>query len=512
MSDNSSTQASDDEVVVSSQASDDSGDDHDRKSASPDRSNIIEESVFIASSQPPAPSQRALPRYAPLPSMPLAAMPPGTRAPHDRLKPTFDGTYPNLHRVYNANSKAVAHVAWEYASAQEIWSIVTSSFLTSGSKATSNAYYKLECTKYVHELLRRALQTDQNNQIWKELTDLPALNWTLQHFNLACAQPGVLPALRQRMSAYNKTRPISIKNGLFQDATATQIDMCRVAALMVEPVMFEFLAAKSNPVQDRTHTDNKALRAKYISESCMLELTRLHNDVAFVPQANADVTHYCRDFFVSTAHPAEHRDFGWVSTHFNKIRSTMGTMIINFNQSGNLANGLGDDERDDIFWNRFGGKQPVWMYIYLLWDHGRDSTYAWNAIQLPQDQRMDIGVRADSPPPAAPAETTQKGKGGKSAKKRAVRDEEAGAQEQLLQVSTTLLKQFCEKDPTTSSSTSELVASQRAKALSDHADIIRHQLDKTTETNVAIRQTLQSTLDGLLVDLCAVTRKEASRS
>jgi hypothetical protein len=82
----------------------------------------------------------------------------------------------------------------------------------------------------------------------------------------------------------------------------------------------------------------------------------------------------------------------------------------------------------------------------------------------------------------------------------------------LLQVSTTLLKQFCEKDPTTSSSTSELVASQRAKALSDHADIIRHQLDKTTETNVAIRQTLQSTLDGLLVDLCAVTRKEASRS
>jgi hypothetical protein len=319
------------------------------------------------------------------------------------------------------------------------------------------------------------------------------------------------------MSTYNKTRPIAIKNGLFQDATATQIDMCRVAALMVEPAMFEFLAAKSNPVQDRDHINNKELRAKAISEQCMVELTRLYNDVDYVPQANADVTHYCRDFFVSTAQPAERRDFGWISTHFNKIRSTMGTMINRFNQSGNLQNGLGDDERDSVFWNRFCGKQLVWMYIYLLWDHGRDSSYAWNAIILPDDQRMDIGVRHDSPTRAAAADTTQKGKGGRSAKKRAVLNKDGGAQEQLLQVSTTLLRQFCEKYTTlattsSSASTSELVASQRAKALSDHADIIRHQLDKTPETNAAMRQTLHTALDGLLADLCAITTKQASRS
>ena len=53
-----------------------------------------------------------------------------------------------------------------------------------------------------------------------------------------------------------------IASGLFLDATAVQIDTCRLAALMVEPEMFTFLVEKSDPGQGRVHSDNPNLRAQ----------------------------------------------------------------------------------------------------------------------------------------------------------------------------------------------------------------------------------------------------------
>ncbi len=114
--------------------------------------------------------------------------------------------------------------------------------------------------------------------------------------------------------AYNRINKIRIVNGFFVDATAVQVDTCRLAALMVEPVMFQFLAEKSDPGQGRQDADNPNLRAKALAADCMRELTRLHNDVEFVPHASANISDYCPDMFICIAQPSEPRDFGWITS------------------------------------------------------------------------------------------------------------------------------------------------------------------------------------------------------
>jgi hypothetical protein len=97
---------------------------------------------------------------------------------------------------------------------------------------------------------------------------------------------------------------------MFQDATAVQIDTCRLAALMVEPEMFTYLVEKLDPGQGRVHSDNPNLRAQALASNCMKKLTALHNDVNFVPTESAEVTDYAPHFFLSIAQPAEQMDFG----------------------------------------------------------------------------------------------------------------------------------------------------------------------------------------------------------
>ena len=126
----------------------------------------------------------------------------------------------------------------------------------------------------------------------------------------------MLDLLREKMQVYHRSKPISIRNGLFEDATAVQIDTCRLAALMVEPCMFAFLAEKSDPPQGRNASDNQALRAQALAQQCMQELQRLHNDAAFTPAQNADIAPWCRDLFICISQPAEQRDYAWIATTF----------------------------------------------------------------------------------------------------------------------------------------------------------------------------------------------------
>lgn len=90
----------------------------------------------------------------PLPQLPLASVPTGTRAVYDRLKPMYEATFPNVHRFFNAKSRAEAAVSWEWCSPEEIWSIVTCKFLASGAQKTM-AWYQNEALKYVRDLLTR---------------------------------------------------------------------------------------------------------------------------------------------------------------------------------------------------------------------------------------------------------------------------------------------------------------------------------------------------------------------
>jgi hypothetical protein len=325
-----------------------------------------------------------------------------------------------------------------------------------------------------------------------------------------CKQPGVLQQLRIHLATYNKKYAIKIFTGLFVDATSVQIDTCRLAALMVEPCMGVFLANKCSPGQGRDHSDNPALRARALLQECMQELQRLHNDVDFVPQANASITLYCPDIFISTAAPAEQRDYAWICTTFQSIKTTMGTFMANFTGSGKNGNEFNDSVRDTDFWDNFCKRQPMWMYIYLLWDHGRHTSLAWNTILLPETQTFDLGgsdVIVPPTPPTSPPphHSSSKKKGGK---KRVARDEEEDA---LLAVSQGILQKLSTPPPSSqnsgsTSSRKEVETAQAAKAFSEHADVLRKQLREVdAEDSQGVKALLTASLTTVLKKLAALT-------
>jgi hypothetical protein len=122
--------------------------------------------AFVHDSQPPFESQESQSQHPkipdsyhvvsrfPLPGAAYASMPPGNRAVHDRLKPAFVAMLPNVHRFFDTTSRAIAQVSWEFASAEEIWAIVTCKLLAAG-KMGSMAYYKNTATSYVHSLVTK---------------------------------------------------------------------------------------------------------------------------------------------------------------------------------------------------------------------------------------------------------------------------------------------------------------------------------------------------------------------
>ncbi len=338
---------------------------------------------------------------------------------------------------------------------------------------------------------------------------MESTSWTQLQFLDVCKQAGVLLQLKKHMATYNKKYPIRIFIGLFVDATSVQIDTCRLAALMIEPCMGVFLANKCSPGQGRSDSDNPNLRARALLQECMQELQRLHNSVDFVPQANASITLYCPDLFISTAAPAEQRDYAWICSTFQNIKTTMGTYMANFNGSGKNGNEFNDSVRDMDFWERFCKRQAMWMYIYLLWDHGRQSQLAWNTILLPATQTFDLGCDDDNlivpgTPPAA-EHSSSKNKSGK--KRVRQRDDE----DALLLVSQSILQKMSTPAPSSENSGStasrkEVETAQAAKALSDHADVLRKQLREVEADDTSgVKAMLTASLTTVLKKLSALT-------
>ena len=89
-----------------------------------------------------------------LPQAPHASMPPGQRQAHDRLKPSWVKVFNNVHRFYDDKSRAIAHVAWEFVDAQEVWAIVTCKFIGAG-KLETMAWFKNTAVSWVHDLLKK---------------------------------------------------------------------------------------------------------------------------------------------------------------------------------------------------------------------------------------------------------------------------------------------------------------------------------------------------------------------
>ena len=108
-----------------------------------------------------------------LPPPPNASIPTGTRAVFDRLKPMFEATFPNLHRVFNAKSRPEASISWEFCSAEEMWSIMTCKFLAAGAQQTMS-WYLHEALKFTHQLLSRFVSVASNADTTAKVRAPPA--------------------------------------------------------------------------------------------------------------------------------------------------------------------------------------------------------------------------------------------------------------------------------------------------------------------------------------------------
>ena len=168
----------------------------------------------------------------------------------------------------------------------------------------------------------------------------------------------------------------------------------------------------------------------------------------------------------------------------------------------------------------------MWMYIYLLWDHGRNSNFAWNAILLPDSMRLEIGCRdqtvtsrpatptvpAATPPPQ-PAATPKSG-----GKRRRV-DESDG---DIVDIGRQLLDEVraTSRAATTASSAStsstaavatatvlveEVSVTLRAKEFSAQADLLKEQLRTLPDECSGVRDMLTTNLSLVLRKLCSVT-------
>lgn len=138
-------------------------------------SYAFEDDCFVPATQPSqaVPDSYAVTSRASLPMVPYASMPPGERAVHDKLKPAFAAMFPNLHRFYDTNSRAIAHISWEWATAEEVWDIVTCKLLGGGRMETM-AWFKKTALSHIHALLASYVNM-QHDEATKRKVPIPPL-------------------------------------------------------------------------------------------------------------------------------------------------------------------------------------------------------------------------------------------------------------------------------------------------------------------------------------------------
>lgn len=133
--------------------------------------DIEDSEAFVSATQSSQaiPDSYAVTSRVPLPSAPYASIPPGERAVHDKLKPSLAATFPNLHRFYDSNSRAIAHVAWDFVSAEEVWAIVTCKLLGAGRIETM-AWFKHAAMSHVHSLLSKYVSMNHDQAVKDKVT------------------------------------------------------------------------------------------------------------------------------------------------------------------------------------------------------------------------------------------------------------------------------------------------------------------------------------------------------
>lgn len=147
----------------------------------------------------------------------------------------------------------------------------------------------------------------------------------------------------------------------------------------------------ANPQQDRIALEFPELRIQAVKQQLLELLTnQCFNDHNFNPQHQPDIAHWFPGSNYDVSRPHERRTWIWIAQKLQFIKTGMTTLLANFGKSGNLSNDTDDHARDLQFFEKFCNHQPLWFWVYMCWDHGRNVPL-WNTSLLPEEQRLDIG-------------------------------------------------------------------------------------------------------------------------
>jgi hypothetical protein len=150
------------------------------------------------------------------------------------------------------------------------------------------------------------------------------------------------------------------------------------------------------------------------------------------------------------------------------------------------------------------------MYVYLLWDHGRQSLLAWNSILLPEEHQFDVGAESEDNLPSVAVSS--------AGKKRARRPATPG-EDPLLAHSLELLAKIHKTTPSTQSTTilstapappAHIATTQEVTNLSAQADLLMAKLQSLEKMPVGFRleglkPLLIKSLEAIINKMCKLT-------
>lgn len=153
------------------------------------------------------------------------------------------------------------------------------------------------------------------------------------------------------------------------------------------------------------------------------------------------------------------------------------------------------------------------MYVYLLWDHGRQSLLAWNSILLPEEHQFDLGAGAESEDDLGQpiVAVTPAGKGKKRARSSATPTDDT-----LLAHSLDLLAKIHSSAPSTQSTTilstvaapataSHVATTQELSSLSAQADLLTAKLESLPLVLASLKPHLIKSLEAIIIKMCKLT-------
>jgi hypothetical protein len=304
--------------------------------------------------------------------------------------------YPFVSRGWTDDRDAFAVIEWTKCSAKNLWAILSSQHLATGSTKSMAFVLNFVVRNQLTGHLKHFLGSDKLDAFRSHLSHPRGIQISdgLERLFLdSCSIPGVLPALCSALATYNITQNhvIRFKNGVFPEVSSVQLWTARVASIMVEPCLQEEFHAMANASTDRLAVHEPFLRINAAKQRALERITREYvNNPEFVPQSNPSIQEWCETDYDVSRVGSDHRSWIWVATKIQEIKTGMSKLMSRFNRSGEGENEVDDVVRDLDFFEHYARRDSLWMWIYLCWDRGQNIP-SYNVALLPEEEQLDVG-------------------------------------------------------------------------------------------------------------------------